>query len=619
MAASRRRWWVLAAGLVLALVVVGTLALRPRGPAGPPAPTAEERALVEALRDRLNEQWADHPLPLDQARAEAKTEERAGRSAIALDRLCAAAVSGDLDSELSLAIQALRSPVPDRVRVDEARALVVELAHDSPKGALVPAALGWAAVSRSDPQGALLALQADPGTLEGHEARLRALSMLGQDASVEAAAILKLAPDHDEACEVVARHELAQGDLSAVRATVGACTKAGAGGPILPRLLGQAADAAGRYEEARDAYTRSGANLHAAAIISQEGLPDPQGEVASAIADQAPPAALQGVWVNLIRGDLPAATAAARRLDGSGMPGPEAAIAVAAGLLAAGDAEGARAKVAGFQSAEALTLLARADAVLGDDDAAERAFAAAVAAQPWNLDLHRERLAFLATRRKGAVPEAVRAVVALDPVTLGLVRAWRHRDAPWVALAPSAWPVLPERDVSGLLLACVVDPVGVDERALAALTPADRGHALLHLAWARAATDPTAGRALAAEALAALPGDPGARAVGAELALEAGDTGAAEALLGPAPGPAPISPVADEAASGSEPAALAWARARLLVAKGDAAGARAVLLDAAGANPEHTGLWASILSLDETGTIPAPGSDRLTAGLGSTR
>lgn len=607
-------------GCLLALLAVVALALASAGvfhgirawKARPPRPSELELAAVEALRDRLGERWGDEPLSLEEARRRAAEEEAAGRQANAVDLLARAAASGDLEAELRLAIQTLRAPVPDRVRAEEARALVAVLGADSPRARLVPAARAWARLSQDDPVGALEALKRDEGTLEGRWARLRALLLLGQEAGAEADALLQLDPGHTEACEVGARLALAAGDLAGVRARTRACLSAGARSPVLYRLLGDASDAAGRYAEAAAAYAQAGAILHGAAIVLQEGLDDPRGLVAAALADPAPPAALFAVWAGLLRGELPAAQEAARRLDAAGVPGPEAGLAVAAARLAGGDARGALERVGGLGSAEALVLAGRARALLGEDAEAGEAFDQALRAEPWNLAAHREHLAWTAARRPSDLLEAARALAAVDPLTLGLSRDWRRRDAPWAALAPSPWPE-EGADAWAVLLRGVLRPESLDEATLAGLEPVDRARLRLHRGWALAARgDLASARAEVQEALAASSTLAAPHALAAELALEAGDLPAAESLLAEA-----LARAGEPTTTGA--AATAWVRARLLLARGQPASARAVLLDAARANREHTGLWSSILALDEAGSIPAPGPDRLTAGLGSTR
>ncbi len=614
MSGTRWRRWLLGGAvgaLGLSVAIGGGVAwMRARARLPPPA-TVEEREQAEALRDRLGEHFGERRLDLKEARAQAEQEERGGRQALALDTMAMAAVSGDPEAELAYAVQALRVPVPDRVRPEEARALVAVVAEEAPRGRLVPAARAWAALSREDPVGAMAALGEDTGTLEGRWARLRALGLLGQDGSAEAEEILKLDPDHEEACEGVARQALAQGDLVAARARAGRCLKAGAGGPALRRILADAADVAGRYEEAARAYEQAGASLHAAAVISQEGLADPGGVVAAALADPAPPAALSAVWIALLRGDLGAAEAAGARLDASGMPGPEAALAVAAGRLGAGDAAGALERTKGAGSAEALTLRARALATLGDDAGGGAAFDEAVRVAPRVIALHRERLAWAAARRPEALLEIARAAVGVDPLTLALVRGWRHRDAPWPVLAPSPWPEL--SGAAGLLARAVSAPQALEAGALAALEPGDRALVELHLGWAQAARgELAAARSTVEQAVGALPGNAGARALAAELALEAGDAAAVERWLAEGEG---MATAPDAPGAG----ALAWVRAGALAGAGDLAGARAKLLEAARANPDHTGLWAGMLALDEAGSLPRPGPDRLTAALGSTR
>lgn len=611
-------------GLILVFAIV--FAVQRWRASLPPRATPQERELAEALRDRLTRQLGEQVLDLDKARASAAEEEAAGRQATALDLLSKAATSGDLEAELSLAVQALRAPVPVVISLDEARALVAVLAEDAPGARLVPAALGWSKISQDDPMGALRALDQDSGTLEGRWARLRALQMLEQDPSGEAEEILKLAPGHEDACEVSARAALARGDLSQTRTRVRDCLAAGARGPALRRMLGDAASAAGRYEEAAAAYADAGALLHAAAIISQDGLPDPKGLVEAAISDPAPPSALGAVWVRLLRGDTAGAAEAGARLKASGMPGPEAALAVAASRLAAGDAAGALAETEGAGSAEALVLRARARAALGDDTGAREDFQAAVAAAPTNQGVHRERLAFLAERLPDELPEALAALVSIDPITLELSRAARRRDAPAAVLMPSPWPEL--RGGQATLLAAVQAPQTLKEQDLATAPPGSSARLALHLAWGeRALGAMDLARAHARAALEALPGDPGALAVVGELAVEAGDqpeiarwldqtAPPAEAVPGAVVDPG-AEPAADPAAPGAS--ALAWARARALAAAGQRDAARQALLDAARANPEQTGLWASLLALDESASVPGPGPDRLTGDLGSTR
>ena len=561
----------------------------------------------------------------------ARTEDQKGLSVLAVQDL-AGALGSDADNadlRLSLAMIAFRHAMPTLLSSDEAHALVrVTVARD-PKGALVPAAIAWMALADNNPPAAMDMLRSDNGTVDGNWAKMRALQAMQQDPSAPAEALLQAEPGFGEACGVVGREAFGQGELASARRLLQGCVDSGVKDPVVERVLGDVADALGEFVVARDAYLAAGTDLHAAAIITQEGIPDPGGVVDRALGPNVPPAGLHMAWIGLLRGDLAMAKRGVERIQSTSAAGPEFSMARAAVALAEGKAVDAQKDVAGLTSAAASTLFARGRAAAGDVKGAKDAFSDALSKEPWNLAIHRERLALLAARAPADVPDALATLIALDPVTEELARPYREREAPWPVLAPSPWPVgLPAP--SGALLGLVVEPKAADTAALEGLklAPSEQGFLDLRLAWmvlqAGHASD---ARALAEKAVALLPDAPIALVVEAEAARVAADPSGAQSLLDEAEGH--LHPPGEESAgpaapltgtAGDEPppppsdtpppagsAAFAWVKARLLMDKGDRKGAAELLRSAARAEPELRGLWIALYQVESAAAV-APAS-----------
>jgi len=536
----------------------------------------------------------------------------AGLGRLAVSTLEAGLVSHADDTELWLLLVGASGRHPEAGGLSEGeRAAVLAAVAAEPGGQGSPRLAGaraWDLLARGQALAALEALSAaPPGEVLALSARLRAQRELGQDPAAAALALHQAAPADQEACEEAARAALAEGDLAGADAVIQACQAAGVHHPPLDRLEGDVLDAAGEPAAACAAYLRAGTRLHAAAIAIQDdacgaGLsPD---QVAAALAEPSPEAALHATWAAVLDGSPDRARQQLTAL--AALPqadGPPYRLAAAAALLLVGDAAGSLNALRQLQSAQAEVLRGRALAVLGQDTQAAAALERAVVAAPWAEAAHRERLAIVARVAPEALPAALADWQAADPVALALSTEEPDRLAPWGALAPDAWPAVarlagPQADRQALaerLLVATPGAAGSDaaDRALADRVLADRVLADRALAD-RALAD----RALADRVAAALPDDPVAQALAAVQASEDHQPGPAQARLARARALAP------------QGVAVLWAAANLALDQGQAVAADAAAAELVAAHPELPGARAFRYSVRAANQAGAEGGDR---------
>lgn len=572
----RAKFWI--AGGLAALALVALLWSVVRRPAGVPSASLEDRQRVDRVAARLARQAAPES---DPERA-ARRLTRLGQTAAAADvwQAVLGAHPGDPQALLGLAILSFRTDRPVALSRAEAEAVVRVMADDNPDAKLLPAAQAWMRVTGADPAGAAAALDGAPVTADGQEALLLALVAMGQDPSPAAERLLSLEPDHDEACAAIGRQAWAAGDLPRALTTVERCLAAGADSPVLWRSCGDIFDRVGAFEAAAARYARAGATLHAAAVIYQEGLPDPSGALA-ALDEPVPPAVLHRGWRAILAGDRPAVAQAAAELRQMGVAGPQFATFLASAALVAGAPADALAQE-DLDAPAMVVVRARSRALLGEPEVARSAVLGLLEQHPWRRELWRESMAI-----HPAGFSQARALLDVDPVLLALARDMREREMPWPAVAPAGWPA---RDgVEGAAIALIdhgewraevwEDPEGSepDETRFAAF---------VHGAWAALQQgDLAAAGARLDRATALAPSEPPETLaiVRAEWLRRTGQSAPARALLEPL----------------QEGPSKAWALATLL---GDgsvedrARGSR-MALDAAIATPELSGLWALGLQL----------------------
>ena len=279
----------------------------------------------------------------------------------------------------------------------------------------------------------------------GHDdARMRVLVASGAgEATLDAAAVVRLRGPDVLACRLLALDALARGDLLAADEDA-RCGELGADAAELRRLQAEARDRAGAAAEAAEAYESLKLPIHLAALRYQVEPTDPEAARGTLAGLAGAPAALHRVWLARCTGapvdprDLP-------QLDES----PDARLARALLEPAAADLDW----LSGLPGSIAAAVHVQVLSARGQPDAAVARLVATIEADPASLPLRR-----LAQRLR--VPGAAESISKLDPDHLRIRGDRGPRDTPWCGvLGPVAREPVPRGE----------DPVGTAVRAALAL------------------------------------------------------------------------------------------------------------------------------------------------------
>lgn len=358
-----------------------------------------------------------------------------------------------------LSATASRWPQQTGLSATQARAL---LALQAPAGEGVEAAAwraawAWSALALGQPEQALERL-GSPSSVDllGLSARLRALQQLAQDPQDAALALHRAFPADREGCRSAGRGARARLEFLALDEVVEGCLDL-ASAPYLSRLQADALDAQGRSAEACALYLEAGADLHAAAILVQDGrcgARAPADLVRRALGEDSAEARLHTLWEALISGEPGRIDEAASAMLARGEDrGPPARAVLAAAWLArdqpfaagvlldSGAGSSAPVLILRARVAQALALAAGKGERAGASEAAMRLADEAVAASPDELGAHQARMRLRAALDPTLLPAAVTELAARDPVALEILSRSVDRMLPWRGVSPGGWPM----------------------------------------------------------------------------------------------------------------------------------------------------------------------------------
>jgi tetratricopeptide (TPR) repeat protein len=339
---------------------------------------------------------------------------------------------------------ASRWPRQTGLTAAQARALLAphEPAGEGVEAAAWRAARAWSSLSQGQPEEALRQL-GSPSSVDllGLSARLRALQELAMDPQQAALALHRAFPADREGCRAAGREARRRQDLAELEEVMEACLDASST-PYLRRLLADVLDARGRSAEACALYLEAGAELHAAAILVQDGrcaAPPPADLVPRALAEDSAEARLHTLWAALLAGERGAIEPAASAMLARGEDrGPPARAALAAAWIALDQpfAAGVLLDEGAGSSAPVLILRARVAQAAGQPEVALRLADEAVAAAPDEPEAHRARMRLRAALDTSLLPAAVDEIAAQGDLVHRV-----DRMLPWRAVAPGGWPL----------------------------------------------------------------------------------------------------------------------------------------------------------------------------------
>lgn len=410
-------------------------------------------AEAEAARGALLAAWraappkAESPGSGGLRRAEAAWQAELGRKAlVALQQELMNAPTEE--AWAWLVATAARWPQQTGLSADQARLLLSASSPpgDGPDAAAWRAARAWLSLAANQPDQALAVLgQPSAVDLMGLTAHLRAVQQLGQDPRAAAWALHRAFPADREGCRAAARSARASLEYALLDEVIESCQDPEST-PYLKRQVADALDEQGRSADACALYLEAGAELHAAAILVQDGgcgptVPD--GLPARALREDNPEARLHTLWAALLEGEQEAIQAASSAMLAAGEDrGPPARAALASAWLALGQPFAASSLLdSGAGEGAAVQILrARVAQAVGDGPAALRLADEALAAAPDELGAHRARLVLLAELDPARCSQAVDELAAVDPVALEILSRSVDRMLPWRGVAPGAWP-----------------------------------------------------------------------------------------------------------------------------------------------------------------------------------
>lgn len=448
----RAPWLLLVLGLAGAC---GRPACVGEAPA-PTAPSVDHQALDRA-RQQLLARWREGRSPGSPSAPGSPGTGWAGQAGAAwqeeLGRKAFDAIAAGLLAEPSelgwswLVATASRWPQQTGLTATQARALLAsEPPGEGIEAASWRAAMAWSDLALGRPEEALQRL-GRPSSVDllGLSALLRAQQDLARDPHDAARALHRAYPADREGCRSAGRVAWARLDFLALEEVAEGCLDA-ASAPYLSRLLADALDAQGRAAEACALYLQAGADLHAAAILVQDGrcgVEPPADLLGRALGEDSPEARLHTLWAALIAGERggieEAASAMLARAEDRG---PPARAALAAAWLALDQpfAAGVLLDSGAGSSAPVLILRARVAMAAGEEQAALRLADEAVAAAPDDRGAHRARMRLLAALDPSRLPVATAELAERDPVAVEILSRSVDRMMPWQGVWPGGHP-----------------------------------------------------------------------------------------------------------------------------------------------------------------------------------